>query len=77
MMRADDQDDERNGYSGWPGVAEPKVMSTHLARMVTEDLSEETRSERRSKGMKKPIFTKQKQRQKKKKFQAKRTVQRS
>ena len=75
-MRADDQDDEGTGYSRWPGVTEPKVMSNPLSQ-VTEDLSEETRSERRSKGMKKPTFTKQKQRQKKKEFLAKRTVQRS
>lgn len=48
MMRADDQDDEGTGYSRWPGVTEPKVMSTHLARsqktsLRRRDLKEDQR----------------------------------
>lgn len=38
MTKADDEDYERNRHSVWQRVTEPEVMSTHLARIVTEGL---------------------------------------
>ena len=66
-MRADDQDDEGTGYSRWPGVTEPKVMSTHLARsqktsLRRRDLKEDQRVwksqplQNKNKGKKKKSF---------------------
>lgn len=54
-------------------MTDPGTMSTHLARMGREDLSDELRFEIRSKGIKKTVVHKN---WKNKKFQAKRTMQR-